>query len=60
MQTLNASILASRSATVSLENWCRDHALAPDPTIVARPVPSVGQAPDHEQRQRLEVDATTR
>jgi hypothetical protein len=57
MQTLNASILASRSATVSLENWCRDHAMAPDPTIVARPVPSVGQAPDYEQRQRLEVNA---
>jgi hypothetical protein len=57
IQTLNASILGSRSATVSLENWCRDHALAPDPTIVARPVPSVGKAPDDEQRRRLEVNA---
>ena len=57
LQTLNASILASRSATASLENWCRNHALASDPTIVARPVPSVGQAPTVEQRQRLEVNA---
>jgi hypothetical protein len=57
MQTLNVSILASRSATLSLENWCRDHALAPDPAIVARLVPSVGQAPDGAQRQRLEVNA---
>jgi chorismate-pyruvate lyase len=57
IQTLNASILGSRSATVSLENWCRDHKLATDPTIVARPVPSVGKAPDDEQRRRLEVNA---
>jgi len=58
IQTLNASILGSRSATLSLERWCRDHALASEPTIVARPVPSVGQAPTVEQRQRLELNAT--
>ena len=58
IQTLNASILASRSATASLETWCRDRSLAPDPTIVARPVPSVGQVPTDEQRRRLEVSAT--
>jgi hypothetical protein len=58
IQTLNASILGSRSATVSLEAWCRDHRLAPDPKIVARPVPSVGQAPADEQRRRLEVTTT--
>jgi hypothetical protein len=28
MQTLNANILASRSSTLSLEQWCRDHKLA--------------------------------
>jgi hypothetical protein len=58
IQTLNASILGSRSATLSLEQWCRDHGLAADATIVARPVPSVGQAPTAEQRKRLEVSAT--
>lgn len=58
IQTLNASILGSRSATLSLERWCHDHALAPEPTIVARPVASVGQAPTVEQRQRLEVNAS--
>ena len=57
IQTLNASILGSRSATASLEKWCQDHALASDPRIVARPVPSVGRAPDDEQRRRLEVNA---
>ena len=57
IQTLNASILGNRSATLSLERWCRDHALAPEPAIVARSVPAAGQAPTVEQRQRLEVNA---
>lgn len=35
-QTLNAGILASSSATQSLEKWCRDHKMADDPIIVAR------------------------
>lgn len=55
IQTLNAEILASRSATQSLENWCRDHRLAQEPRIVARAVAGVSKAPDAEQRQRLEV-----
>jgi hypothetical protein len=57
MQTLNAEILASRSATVSLENWCRDHRLAAEPRILARMVTGVDKAPTAEQRQRLEVTA---
>jgi chorismate-pyruvate lyase len=55
IQTLNADILASRSATQSLENWCRDHRLAQEPRIVAHAVAGGNKAPDAEQRQRLDV-----
>ena len=55
IQTLNADILGSRSATSSLETWCRDHRLAADPTIVARAVAGVSRAATGETRQRLEV-----
>ena len=55
IQTLNADILASRSATQTLENWCRDHRLADEPRIVARAVSGLAKAPDADQRQRLEV-----
>ena len=30
-QTLNAEILASSSATLTLEDWCRDHKMADPP-----------------------------
>ena len=55
MQTLNAELLGSASATASLESWCRDHRLAIDPTIVARVVTSVTRLADTITRQRLEV-----
>jgi len=55
IQTLNAEILGSRSATVTLENWCRSHKLAQEPRILARPVTGVSKAPTTEQRTRLEV-----
>jgi hypothetical protein len=55
IQTLNAEILASRSATQSLENWCRDHRLAEEPRIAARVVAGRSKPPDAGQRQRLEV-----
>lgn len=57
IQTLNAEILSSRSATLSLENWCRDHRLATDPKIIAHVVKGINKAPTTEQRQRLEVNA---
>jgi chorismate-pyruvate lyase len=57
MQTLNANILASRSATVSLENWCRDHRLAAEPRIIADALSTPPKAPTDEQRQRLDVTA---
>ena len=55
IQTLNADLLASRSATRSLEGWCRDHRLAAEPKIVARVMAGLDKAPTQEQRQRLEV-----
>jgi hypothetical protein len=57
MQTLNAELLASRSATVILENWCRDHRLADDPRILARVVTGVVKPPTADQRARLDVNA---
>ena len=55
VETLNAEVLASRSATLTLEGWCRDHQLANEPTIVAELVRGVRKAPTAEQRQRLQV-----
>jgi chorismate-pyruvate lyase len=55
MQTLNAEILASRSATATLERWCRDHRLADTPTIVAVRVAGADKILAQEQRLRLRV-----
>ena len=55
VQTLNAEVLASRSATLTLEEWCRDHRLAKEPTIGAEVVKGVAKVPIAEQRQRLQV-----
>jgi chorismate-pyruvate lyase len=55
VQTLNAQLLASRSATATLEAWCRDHHLADDPRIVAHVRSGVDRPPTAEQRQRLDV-----
>lgn len=56
IQTLNADILASQSATLSLENWCRDRLVVHEPRIVAQMVAGVVKAPTAEQRRRLEVN----
>jgi chorismate-pyruvate lyase len=55
LQTLNADVLASRSATATLEAWCRDHRLALEPTIKAEVVKGAGKAIAPEQRERLQV-----
>ena len=34
IQTLNGALLASRSATLTLEKWCADHKLASEPKIL--------------------------
>jgi len=54
-QTLNAEILASSSATRSLEKWCGDHHMADDPTISARRVAGIDKVPTAEQLERLGV-----
>ncbi len=56
-QTLNDEILASASATLTLEQWCRDRQLAANPTVVAELVRGVEKAPAPEQRARLGVAA---
>lgn len=55
MQTLNAEILASSSATATLERWCRDHDMATPPVITVQRVSGVDKAPSGAQLQRLRV-----
>ncbi|HEX8392372.1 MAG TPA: hypothetical protein VF665_08465 [Longimicrobium sp.] len=57
VQELNAEILASRSATASLEAWCGAHGLAPEARVVAEVVPVPPVAASAEQRARLGVDS---
>jgi chorismate-pyruvate lyase len=57
IQGLNAEILASRSATATLEKWCRDHELAVEPRVVAEVLAGEARAPSAEQRQRLRADS---
>jgi chorismate-pyruvate lyase len=57
VQTLNAELLASRSATLTLEKWCGEHRLAGADAakIVARLIQGEAKPATAEQRQRLEV-----
>jgi hypothetical protein len=59
LQTLNATILASTSATLTLEKWCADHAMASDPKVVARLLRGIDKPATPEQRARLGVAADT-
>jgi len=56
IQTLNASLLVSRSATATLEKWCADHRMAAEPKIVARRVAGIEKEPSEETRRRLDVN----
>ncbi len=55
LQSLSGEILASSSATRTLEAWCSEHRMADDPKIVARKVPGVRKEPSADQLQRLGV-----
>ena len=55
MQTINAEILASSSATLTLEDWCDRLALADDPTVRVRFVAGSGAPASAETRRLLEV-----
>ena len=55
VQTLNAEILASRSATRSLESWCAARGLSDDPRVFADRESGVEKVPSAEQLVRLQV-----
>jgi hypothetical protein len=55
IQTLNGELLASRSATLTLEKWCADHKLAAEPKILAKLVRGKEKPASPETRQRLNV-----
>jgi len=56
-QQLNADILASSSATLTLEKWCADHAMAAPPKVVARLVRSDPKPASADTLARLGVDS---
>ncbi len=61
IESLNAEILSSSSATLTLERWCRDHTLADPPQIVAHriDVPAAPAAtPTAEVRADLQVSSS--
>ncbi len=55
VETLNASLLTSHSATATLEQWCADHKFGSDPTIRAKFVGGADKPLSDEQRQRLQI-----
>jgi chorismate-pyruvate lyase len=55
LQSVNGEILASSSATRTLEEWCGEHHMADDPKIVAIRVTGASKEPSAEQLQRLDV-----
>lgn len=55
METLNADILTSRSATKALEHWCGVHAMAADPKIHAELLRGEDKPLDETQRRRLAI-----
>lgn len=56
IETLNAEILASPSATASLENWCGAHHLAREARLVAEKVEGAAPKPlSPQQRKRLGI-----
>ncbi|GJD50203.1 hypothetical protein OPKNFCMD_2940 [Methylobacterium crusticola] len=55
VQSLNATLLASRSATATLEGWCAAHDMAQTPRLVARLVRDVEKPATEDTRRRLAV-----
>lgn len=55
LERLNRELLASRSATLTLEKWCGELGLATPPAVLARVASGVGNAPSPEQLRRLQV-----
>ena len=60
LQSLNAELLANKSATDVLEKWCADHRIANVPKIIARRIDGPVRAPSDQTRARLKIDADTK
>jgi len=58
LESLNADLLSSDSATVTLEHWCDAHRLASPARIVAARVPGIDKPVSPEQREALGVTST--
>jgi chorismate-pyruvate lyase len=56
VETLNATLLAARSATFTLDHWCTEHKLSSETKIRAQLIRGVDKPLTAEQRQRLEID----
>jgi chorismate-pyruvate lyase len=57
IETLNAEILASDSATLTLERWCSEHAIADPAQILAHRTDAAAEAPSAAIREDLQVSA---
>lgn len=55
IETLNAELLSSTSATLTLERWCHDHALADPPVILAHRTDAAPEPPSAATRQDLQL-----
>jgi hypothetical protein len=55
IETLDADLLAGRSATATLEKWCADHRMAEQPKIVARREIPADRSASAETRRRLRL-----
>ena len=58
VETLDATLLAARSATFTLDKWCADHKLGSETKIRARLVRDIDKPVTAEQRHRLQIDET--
>ena len=58
VETLDATLLAARSATFTLDKWCADHKLGSETKIRARLVRDIDKPVTAEQRHRLQIDVT--
>lgn len=56
LETLNATLLAARSATFTLDQWCAEHRLSSETKIHAQLVRGIEKPLTDEQRHRLEID----
>jgi chorismate-pyruvate lyase len=56
LETLNATLLGARSATLTLDKWCADHKLGGETKIRARLVKGIDKPISVQQRERLQIN----